>query len=59
MTNDEVSLLIQEIVRGPDGDDEFCLLNYEPSIRINSSSTRNKRCGLICNKPTYSPTKLH
>jgi len=40
VTNDEESLLIQGIVRGPDGDDEFCLLNYEPSIRINSSNTR-------------------
>ena len=40
MTNDEVSLVIQEIVRDPDVDDEFCSLSYKPSIRINSSNTR-------------------
>ena len=40
MTNDEASILIQEIVRGPDGYDKFCLLKYEPSIRINSRNTR-------------------
>jgi hypothetical protein len=40
VTHDVASLLIQDKVRGPDGDDEFFFLNYEPSIRINSRNAR-------------------